>query len=98
MSKKRANGEGSIRKKPNGRWEGRYTLGVDPATGKTVQKSVSGKTQAECAQRLRKAIQENRGLAVDHNGDYTVGEWCWLWFETYAQPNVRPNTAKIIRT
>ena len=26
MAKKRANGEGSIRKKPNGRWEGRYYL------------------------------------------------------------------------
>ena len=25
MTKKRANGEGSIRKKPSGRWEGRYT-------------------------------------------------------------------------
>ena len=25
MAKKRANGEGSIRKKPSGRWEGRYT-------------------------------------------------------------------------
>jgi len=44
MSKKRANGEGSIRRKPNGRWEGRYTVGVDPATGKAIQKSVSGRT------------------------------------------------------
>ena len=29
MAKKRANGEGSIRKKPSGRWEGRYTQGID---------------------------------------------------------------------
>ena len=41
MSKKRANGEGSIRKKPNGRWEGRYTQGIDPSTGRAIQKSVS---------------------------------------------------------
>ena len=34
MAKKRANGEGSIRKKPNGRWEGRYTQGIDPSTGR----------------------------------------------------------------
>ena len=33
MAKKRANGEGSIRKKPNGRWEGRYTQGIDPMLG-----------------------------------------------------------------
>ena len=47
MAKKRANGEGSIRKKPNGRWEGRYTQGIDPNTGRAVQKSVSARTQAE---------------------------------------------------
>ena len=41
MAKKRANGEGSIRKKPNGRWEGRYTQGIDPSTGRAIQKSVS---------------------------------------------------------
>ena len=34
MAKKRANGEGSIRKKPSGRWEGRYTQGIDPVTGR----------------------------------------------------------------
>ena len=34
MPKKRANGEGSIRKKPSGRWEGRYTQGIDPVTGR----------------------------------------------------------------
>ena len=39
MAKKRANGEGSIRKKPNGRWEGRYTQGIDPSTGRAIQKS-----------------------------------------------------------
>ena len=31
--KKRANGEGSLRKRKDGRWEGRYTAGCDPATG-----------------------------------------------------------------
>ena len=34
MAKKRANGEGSIRKRSDGRWEGRYTAGYDPETGK----------------------------------------------------------------
>ena len=47
MKKKRANGEGSIRRKPSGTWEGRYTQGIDPVTGKAIQKSVSAKTQAE---------------------------------------------------
>ena len=47
MAKKRANGEGSIRKRSDGRWEGRYTAGYDPETGKRITKNVLGKTQAE---------------------------------------------------
>ena len=94
MAKKRANGEGSIRKKPSGRWEGRYTQGIDPVTGKAIQKSVSAKTQAECKEKLAKAIRENRGVPLNHTGDYTAAEWCRLWFETYSKPNIRYNTAK----
>ena len=76
MAKKRANGEGSIRKKPNGRWEGRYTQSIDPSTGRAIQKSVSARTQAECKEKLAKAIRDNRGIPVNHNEDYTVAEWC----------------------
>ena len=36
MAKKRANGEGNIRKRKDGRWEGRYTAGHDPETGTVV--------------------------------------------------------------
>ena len=36
MAKRRANGEGSIRHRSDGRWEGRYTVGHDPETGKGV--------------------------------------------------------------
>lgn len=80
MAKKRANGEGSIRKKPSGRWEGRYTQGIDPVTGRAIQKSVSAKTQAECKEKLAKAIRENRGVPLNHTGDYTVanGAVCGL--------------------
>ena len=67
MAKKRANGEGSIRKKPSGRWEGRYTQGIDPVTGRAIQKSVSAKTQAECKEKLARAIRENRGVPLNHN-------------------------------
>ena len=48
MSKKRANGEGNIRKRSDGRWEGRYTAGYNSETGKRIIKNVLGKTQAEC--------------------------------------------------
>lgn len=94
MAKKRANGEGSIRRKPNGRWEGRYTQGIDPSTGRAIQKNVSARTQAECKEKLAKAIRDNRGIPVNHNEDYTVAEWCRLWFETYSKPVICPNTTK----
>ena len=42
MAKKRANGEGNIRKRKDGRWEGRYTAGHDPKTGKRIIKNVLG--------------------------------------------------------
>ena len=45
MAKKRANGEGSIRKKPSGRWEGRYTVGHDPETGNVIIENALGKAQ-----------------------------------------------------
>ena len=49
---KSAKGTGTIRKRPDGRWEGRYTIGRDPITGKQKQKSVYGKTQQEVRQKL----------------------------------------------
>ena len=54
MAKKRANGEGSIRKRKDGRWEGFYTASYDPETGKQKLKNVLGKTQAEVKEKLKK--------------------------------------------
>ena len=48
MAKKRANGEGNIRKRKDGRWEGRYTAGHDPITGKRITKNVLGKRRRRC--------------------------------------------------
>lgn len=92
MGKRRANGEGSIRKRADGRWEARYTVGVDYSTGKSISKSVFGKSQAEVKEKLKTAIHENRGPAINHKGDYTVAEWMRLWFELYSKPNIRPST------
>ena len=42
-SKGRAvNNTGSVRQRANGTWEGRVVTGVDPATGKTIRRSVYG--------------------------------------------------------
>ena len=92
MAKKRANGEGSIRKRSDGRWEGRYTAGYNDKTGKRIIKNVLGKTQAECKAKLKKAIEESQSLDVGHADEYTVAAWLRTWFELYAKPHIRPST------
>ena len=64
MAKKRANGEGNIRKRKDGRWEGRYTAGYDEKTGKRLIKNVLGKTQAEVKEKLAKAVAEAEAVDV----------------------------------
>ena len=97
MAKKRANGEGNIRKRSDGRWEGRYTAGYHPDTGKRIIKNVLDRTQAEVKAKLKKAIEEAGSLDVAKAGKYTVAEWLRLWFEVYAKPNLRFSTAEYYR-
>lgn len=92
MAKKRANGEGNIRKRSDGCWEGRYTAGYHPETGKRIIKNVLGKTQAECKAKLKKAIEESQSLDVGRADEYTVAAWLRTWFELYAKPHIRPST------
>ena len=90
MARKSAAGTGTIRKKTVTRsgkeytyWEARYTTGYDPGTGKQIQRSVTGKTQKEVAQKLKAAT-----AAIDE-GTYTapskmtVGEWLDIWTKEY---------------
>ena len=92
MAKKRANGEGSIRKRKDGRWEGRYTAGHDPETGKPIYKNVLGKTQAEVKEKLTQAMAENKNLDLTKVGQYTIGQWMDVWYENYAKIKVRPSS------
>jgi len=94
MPKRRANGEGNIRKRKDGRWEGRYTVGHDPETGKAIIKNVLGKTQAEVKEKLKKAIEENVGIDYGRAKSYTVGSWLEVWMENYAKIKLRPSTFK----
>ena len=97
MAKKRANGEGNIRKRKDGRWEGRYTAGHDPETGKAIYKNVLGRTQTEVKAKLKAAIQEAQTMDFSKTGKYTVGEWMEVWFEDYAKIKVRPSSHQTYR-
>ena len=94
MPKRRANGEGNIRKRKDGRWEGRYTVGHDPETGKAIIKNVLGKTQTEVKEKLKRAIEENVGIDYGRAKTYTVGSWLEVWMENYAKVKLRPSTFK----
>ena len=54
MAKKAVSGNGSIRQRPDGRWEGRVSLGRD-GSGKRLSKSFYGDTQKEVAEKIRQA-------------------------------------------
>lgn len=92
MAKRRANGEGSIRKRKDGRWEGRYTVGLDDR-GKPISKNVLARSQKECRDKLKLAMAEAERIDFTRNRDYTVGEWAVLWFENYAKQAIRETTA-----
>ena len=97
---KRANrgvqGNGSIRQRSNGTWEGRYTAGRDPKTGKQVQRSVYGKTQKEVAQKLRQINTEMDEGTYTEPCRLTVGEWLDIWTEKYIG-NVKERTQELYR-
>ena len=105
MAKRRARGEGSLRKRSDGRWEGRYTAGRDKATGKLLYRNVLAKTQAECKAKLREAmwnaqqaepklqtVEQPRKELDQPVCRFTTGEWLRTWYELYSKPNLRETT------
>ncbi len=97
MAKRRSNGEGNIRKRKDGRWEGRYTAGINPENGKQIFKNVLGKTQAEVKEKLKKALADSQRLDLAKQGKYTVGTWMDAWFENVAKIKVRPSSHQTYR-
>ena len=80
---KGAKGGGTIRQRPDGRWEARYTLGIDPGTGKQIQKSVYGKTQKEVRQKLTAITAEIDNGSYQEPCKMTVNEWLDIWLKEY---------------
>lgn len=89
MAGKNGNGEGSIRQRPDMKWEGRY---VD-AAGK--RHSVYGDTRAEVAKKLNAALQQLANGAYVQPDRITFGQWLDRWFEVYTKPHLRDKTAAV---
>ena len=86
---KGAKGGGTIRQRPDGRWEARYTLGIDPGTGKQIQKSVYGQTQKEVRQKLSAALTELDSGTYIAPTSMKLGAWLDQWLQAYTG-NVKP--------
>lgn len=87
-----AQGSGTIRQRPDGRWEARYTVGRDPGTGKQVQKSIYGGTQREVRKKLTAALRDLDSGTYQEPSRITVGEWLDIWLQEYVKPSAKPNT------
>ena len=91
MATKKANGSGTIRKRADGRWEGKYTLGYDPKTGKLIRKSVYGKTQKEVRLALSKIVSEMDSGTYAEPSKMKVSQWLDEWLASYTM-NIKPAT------
>lgn len=100
MPRKAASGTGTIRKKTVTRsgkeytyWEARYTAGRDPGTGKQIQRSITGKTQKEVAQKPKAATASIDSGTYTAPSKMTVGEWLDIWSRDYLG-GVKPYTLR----
>lgn len=94
--KRSAAGGGTLRKRSDGRWEARYTVGFDPATGRQIQKSVYGSTQKEARQKLSQIVAELDAGTYHEPCKMTLGEWLDIWLADY-QNGVKESTAFLYR-
>jgi integrase len=87
---KRANSEGSIRQRPDGRWEAR--IRYRDADGISRRKSYFGETQREALAKLTEARkQQAQGVApIDQR--ITFGKYLTQWLETVAAPRLKPKS------
>ena len=89
MARKRSNGEGTLRQRPNGLWELTIMDGFQ-SNGKRKYKSFYAKAQKAVKQKAQEYLSaKNNGIQVDV--DYTFEEWADLWFESH-KDNIRPTT------
>lgn len=91
MANKRPSGDGMVRKRKDGRWEGRIVIG-HKENGSPIFKSVFAKTQKELMPKLHTAINEYHGAELSENGNMTLNEWMNRWIDEYAVPTLRPST------
>ena len=88
---RRANGEGTVYKRADGRWEGAgYVL---LPSGGRARRSVYGRTRADVHAKLVALQQQAQaGMVGSTVGTLTVGSYLDGWLQRVAADKVRPAT------
>jgi len=84
--RKRAKGEGTYKKRKDGRWEAQYMVTLPD--GRLKRKSVYARTKDEVALKLRKAIADSEGGLVFDAEGLTVTEYLRHWLESSVNGSV----------
>ena len=90
MAKRRPSGDGMVRKREDGRWEGRIVVG-HKENGDSIFRYIYADTQKELTAKLRQYIDIYRGVDLTEQSRMTLGEWLDQWLEDIAG-TIRPNT------
>ena len=90
MAKRRPSGDGMVRKRDDGRWEGRIVVGHKD-NGDPIFHYVYADTQKELTARLRKCITAYQGVDLTEQSRLTLSEWLDQWLVS-KEGMVRPGT------
>ena len=92
MARKRKNGQGTVRLRKDGRWEGRVVIGYDE-NNHPKTKNVLAKTKSECVEKLKRLQTQYAPPKSDKvKPDMPFGEWLDFWYQNYSKPKLRPTT------
>ena len=92
MSKKRKQGEGTLRKRADGRWEARVVVGYDDK-GLPITKNVTAMEKGKCLEKLEQ-LKEKCGVQLTGKvkADMEFGDWIDFWYQQYAKQKLRPTS------
>ncbi len=91
MAKRRPSGDGMVRKRYDGRWEGRIVVG-HKNNGEPIYRYVLAKTQSELTQKLHDKIEMYRDADLSEDCNMTLGEWLDKWISEFMIFTIREGT------
>ncbi len=91
MAKRRPSGDGMVRKRKDGRWEGRIVVG-HKNNGNPIYRYVFARTQKELMEKLHDHIEMYRDADLTEECKMTLGEWLDRWINEYMIFTVRETT------